>query len=111
MKVDINDIVYVLSLIFAFLLVAAVVFLIGAGIFFSIQNASNEIDCGVIVDRDYDSGYAYFSSDKYGGHMNSYTDTYTFTIEGEKDGETVRYTFEVTEQEYNSYKIGDWYER
>ncbi len=111
MKVDIEDIVYVLSIIFAFLLIAAVAFLIGFGIYSSIQNASNEIDCGVIVDTDYDSGYTYFSSSKNGGHLHSYPDTYTFTIEGEKDGEMVRYTFEVSEQEYNRYKIGDWYER
>lgn len=36
---------------------------------------------------------------------------YCFTIEGEKRGKTVRYTFEVTENEYEAYKIGDWYER
>ena len=106
-----EDIVYVLSVIFAVLFIAAIAFLIGAVIFNSIQNASNKIDCGVIVDTDYDSGYTYFSSNQNGGHMHSYPDTYTFTIEGEKDGETVRYTFEVTEQEYNRYEIGDWYER
>ena len=104
-------VVDVLALILAFLLIAAVGLLIGFGIYSSIQNASNEIDCGVIVDTDYDSGYTYFSSSKNGGYMQSYPDTYTFTIEGEKDGKTVRYSFEVTEQEYNSYKIGDWYER
>lgn len=37
--------------------------------------------------------------------------TYYFTIEGEKRGKTVRYTFEVTEGEYEIYRIGDWYER
>lgn len=37
--------------------------------------------------------------------------SYYFTIEGEKHGKTVRYTFEVTEGEYTAYKIGDWYER
>ena len=104
MKVTIIEIVCVLF-------IAVVVFLIGAVIFGSILNASNIIECGVIVDKTYDSGYTYFSSNKSDGHMHSYPDRYTFTIEGEKDGETVRYTFEVTEQEYNRYKIGDWYER
>ena len=104
MKVDIEDIVCVLF-------IAVVVFLIGAVIFGEILNASNEIECGVIVDTNYNSGYTYFRSSKNGGYMKSYPDTYTFTIEGEKDGKTVRYSFEVTEQEYNSYKIGDWYER
>lgn len=37
--------------------------------------------------------------------------TYYFTIEGEKHGKTVRYTFEVTEGEYETHRIGDWYER
>ena len=104
MKVDIENIVCVL-------LIAVFVFLIGAVISGSILNASNGIECGVIVDTNYGSGFTYFSSSKSGGHMHSYPDKYTFTIEGEKDGKTVRYTFEVTEQEYNRYKIGDWYER
>lgn len=38
-------------------------------------------------------------------------DKYWFVIENEKDGETVKYGFEVTKEEYEKYKIGDFYER
>ena len=36
---------------------------------------------------------------------------YRFTIAGEKNGRSVQYTFSVTEDEYDRYKIGDWYTR
>lgn len=74
-------------------------------------NATNEIDAGIIVDKMYDAGGAYFSADKHGGRYYDTPPSYRFTIEGEKNGKTVKYTFEVTEDEYNAYKIGDWYER
>ena len=104
MKIDFTHII-------AVLIVAVVIFMMGTAFYSVIQNDLNKIDCGVIVDTDYSYGYTRYTSDKHGGHMYSYPDTYTFTIEGEKDGKTVRYTFEVTEQEYNRYRIGDWYER
>lgn len=34
---------------------------------------------------------------------------YQFCIEGEKDGKTVRYWFDVTPAEYDKYNIGDTY--
>lgn len=76
-----------------------------------VQNEMNEIDSGIIVDKDYTTGYTSYSSDKNGGHAYSTPAKFKFTIEGEKDGETVQYTFEVTEEEYQRYKIGDYYER
>lgn len=76
-----------------------------------ISNANNKINAGVITDKQYYAGGTYYSSDKNGGHMRSDPPQYWFTIRGEKDGETVEYSFEVTETEYNQYKIGDWFER
>ena len=76
-----------------------------------VANERNEIVAGTIVDKEMNTGSTHYSSDKNGSHMNSYPTTYRFTIRGEKDGETVDYTFEVTEDEYAAYKIGDWYER
>ena len=73
------------------------VYVVGAGV-----NSVNSIGEGVIVDK----------------RISSITNqkifcpkTYYFTIEGEKRGKTVRYTFEVTEGEYETHRIGDWYER
>lgn len=77
----------------------------------AIENESNRIDGGVIVDKDMDAGRTYYSSDKNGGHMHSYPPSYSFTIRGEKDGEVVEYTFEVSAEEYGAYKIGEVYHR
>ena len=76
-----------------------------------VANERNEIAAGTIVDKQLYTGGTHFSSEKNGSHMNTYSTTYHFTIRGEKDGETVDYTFEVTEADYTAYKIGDWYER
>lgn len=97
----------VISLLVIIIIAGLVVMAIGA----TVVNEQNRIDAGIIVDRRFEAGYTRFSSDKNGGHMHSYPDTYTFTIEGEKNGNIVQFTFEVTEEDYNNYKIGDWYER
>ena len=77
----------------------------------AITNENNRIDSGIIVDKYMDTGGTYYSSDKNGGHMRSYPPSYSFTIRGEKDGEVVEYTFEVTAEEYGAYKIGEVYYR
>lgn len=74
-------------------------------------NEANRIDEGTIVDKHYQPAYTHYSSDKNGGYLHSYPDTYTFTIEGTNGSKTVRYTFEVTAEEYRSYNIGDYYKR
>lgn len=58
-------------------------------------NASNRIDNGRIIRKDY-----YPSSDPA---------RYVLTISGTKDGKEVEYSFDVTPFEYNSYAVGDWY--
>lgn len=77
----------------------------------AIENEANRIDSGVIVDKHMDAGGTYYGSDKNGGHMYSYPPSYSFTIRGEKDGEVVEYTFEVSAEEYGTYKIGEVYHR
>lgn len=37
------------------------------------------------------------------------THQYKFELEGEKDEITVKYWLEVSEQDYNNYRIGDYY--
>ena len=100
-----------ISFIGAVLIICAVVALIGAAIVGNIMNEQNRIDSGIIVDKYMDAGGTYYSSDKNGGHMRSYPPSYSFTIRGEKDGEVVEYTFEVTAEEYGAYKIGEVYYR
>ena len=84
----------------AFVIMIAVlaVILVGAAI-----NAQNRVDEGEIVNKQiirWETDKTVFQSVRY-----------TFTIEGERQGKPARYTFEVTEKEYESYKIGDWYRR
>lgn len=81
------------------------------GIASTVLNESNKISNGVIVDKWMDEGGTRYSSNKDGGHMYSYPPSYHFTIEGDKDGKTVEYSFSVSESDYNAYKIGDEYSR
>lgn len=77
----------------------------------AVENEQNRIDSGIIVDKRMNAGGTYYSSDKNGGHMRSYPPSYSFTIRGDRDGEVVEYTFEVTAEEYGAYKIGEVYHR
>ena len=95
----------------AIVLTAIVIATITVALADAIENKSNRIDSGVIVDKYMDAGGTYYSSNKSGGHMHSYPPSYSFTIRGEKDGEVVEYTFEVSAEEYDTYKIGEVYHR
>lgn len=92
-------------------LIVVVVAMIGGACTAIVENKSNRINSGVIVDKYMNAGGTYYSSDKNGGHMHSYPPSYSFTIRGEKAGEVVEYTFDVTAEEYAAYKIGDQYQR
>lgn len=93
-----HDIEQVISAVVVIVVITIfIVFVVGVVI-----NGTNSISEGVLV----------------GKYIDSITNqkafrakSYYFTIEGEKRSKTVRYTFEVTENEYETYKIGDWYER
>lgn len=74
-----------------------------------IANELNAISDGVIVNKWINSGGIYFSSTKSNALMHSYPTSYYFTIRGEKDGAKVEYTFEVSADIYDAYKIGDEY--
>ena len=92
-------------------LTVVVVAMIGGACTAIVENESNRIDSGVVVDKYMDAGGTYYSYDKNGGRMYSYPPSYSFTIRGEKDGEVVEYTFEVSAEEYGAYKIGEVYHR
>lgn len=67
----------------------------------AIENESNKISQGTVVSKDYTP--ARTSSKSY------ISESFTITIEGEKDGKVVEYTFNVPESEYVMYNVGDWY--
>ena len=52
-------------------LTAFVIVMVTAILGGTIENESNRIDSGVIVDKYMDAGGTYYSSDKNGGHMRS----------------------------------------
>lgn len=98
------------------LLIPRIVIIVVFGIIIAVvagicANNANKIDEGYIIDKTYNASSTHYSSDKNGGHLYSYPAQYFFTIQGRKDGKEVEYTFEVTQTEYESYKIGDWYKR
>lgn len=78
-----------------------------------ISNANNRITEGIVVDKRY---HAPYTTTTYTGSENNriaipkyHPERYVFTIEGDKDGKTVQYTFDVTATQYEQYSIGDYF--
>ncbi len=101
--------------IVVFLAIMGILILLVVSIISNAINTSNKIDEGVIVDKNYRASYVLYT---YSDSKNTtiripYTvlESYSFTIRGEKNGESVEYTFSVTEDEYPQYNIGDYYKR
>lgn len=69
----------------------------------SILNEQNRITEGVIIDKSY-TVEKVITKYKTAESTHCY-----FQLEGEKDEVMVRYWLEVSEQDYNSYRIGDYY--
>lgn len=67
----------------------------------AIKNESNKISQGTVVSKDYTPARV---TSKY--YIPA---SFAITIEGEKDGKIVEYTFDVPESEYAMYNVGDWY--
>lgn len=93
---------------FVFLLIAIVIIV-------GLHNERNRINSGIIVDKEYNAPYAHFSWNESDGTFR-YDQHYRpancrFCIEGEKDGKLVRYWFDVPEEEYAQYQVGDFYTR
>lgn len=101
-----------LQIIVYVVIIILIVAIAAAMVVSCINNASNEIYAGIIVDKYTSGGNTYYTR----GHNNTIhfhksSKAWNFVIQGTKDGETVNYRFEVTEEEYGRYKIGDYYER
>lgn len=83
------------------IVVMAIISILGVIVTLAIRNESNKISQGTVVSKDYTPARA---------SSKSYTpESFTITIEGEKDGKVVEYTFNVPESEYVMYDVGDWY--
>lgn len=78
--------------------IVAVLLTIGIG---AITQSRNKINSGVIIDKEYTSGF--YSTDYW------VPPSHSLTIRGEKNGRIVEYTFEVDEATYGKYNIGESY--
>jgi len=87
----------VIEIIVASVIVIVLLLIIGG----ALLNEKNKISEGTVVERTYVSGYM---TDN--GYVHSKC---KLTIEGEKNGKIVQYTFEVPESEYAQYQVGDHY--
>jgi hypothetical protein len=70
-----------------------------------IINEHNKIDSGIVIDKHHTR--AHTTPTRFG--MIRHSESYKLTIKGEKNGKTVEYTFDCSEEEYDSYDIGDKY--
>ena len=89
-----------LALIERIAIITTIVILLTIGIG-AITQIRNKINSGVIVDKEYSSGF--YSTDYW------VPPSHSLTIRGEKNGKVVEYTFEVDEATYNKYNIGQSY--
>ena len=79
----------------------------------SVLNEQNRITEGIIVDKSYTAEKVTTNYRTVGDAQIPYTNReparYRFKLEGEKDEIMVQYWLEVSENDYNSYHIGDYY--
>lgn len=89
--------------------VTIMVFTIG----FGIANESNRISEGVVIDKSYSPAYTSYQHIHHSKGSTAiptyHAETYQIRLQGEKDEKTVTYWRQVTEQEYHSVNVGDYY--
>lgn len=89
--------------------------IIGGFIYIACKNECNRISEGIVVDKHHRAAYSTTEYKSQGDLKLPVTKyhpaTYHFTIEGDKNGKSVKYYFAVTEMEYYTYKIGDYYKK
>ena len=95
-------------------LIVFITSLIG-GIVWIVKNANKRITEGIVVDKTYQSAYTTFRTQKVANEVilisEYHAETYQMCIEGKKNSETVQYWFSCPAEEWNAYKIGDYYKR
>lgn len=79
----------------------------------AVKNAASKIDEGLVVDKNYRASYISYTYTEVGDTQimipHTVPESYSLTIQGKKNSETVEYSFNVPEQEYLWYAIGDYY--
>ena len=98
---------WLLPAIVMFVIVVAMIAAVG----FAAGNEANRISEGTVIEKDYSAGYTRYSGDGDSRTLISEPPRYYLLLRGGKNGETVKYWCEVTEGEYNSVKIGEFFRR
>lgn len=100
------------EMIMGLLMLTLALGLLGTALYFAIDNETNRISEGTIIDKQISEGYTSGSYDKgSGGSYHEYPTEYYFQLEGEKNGETVRYWANVSAEDYNTFRVGDYYRK
>lgn len=81
----------------------------------SVENENNRISEGIVIDKYYSIAYTTVVYTEIGDTKIPQTvhhpESYKLEIQGEKNEEIVEYWFECTAEEYQQYKIGDYYRK
>lgn len=97
--------------VFMILVVGAIALSIKA----SVENENNRISEGTVIDKGYSNAYTTVVYTEVGDtkipHNVYHPESYQLEIQGEKDEKIVTYWFECTAEEYQQYKIGDYYRK
>lgn len=94
-------------------IIAILATIIVVGMIPGILNEKNRITEGIIVDKSYTAESVTTDYRNVGDTLIPFTHRepahYHFQLEGEKDEIKVKYWLEVSENDYNAYRIGDYY--
>lgn len=104
--IDLTEILVKAVFVFCFLAIFT-------GIAWGIFNETNRISEGVVIDKSYSPAYTTTSTVHRGERTFAVPEyhaaSYSIKLQGEKDGETVTYWRNITEQEYHEVDVGDYY--
>ena len=94
-----------IEVIVGIIIVIAIAFIIGGAVY----NESNRISTGVVIDKNYTPSYTTTTYINNFPSVQYHPPHWQLTIEGEKEGEIVQYSFSVDETTYNRYELGSQY--
>ena len=96
-------------------IVITILFVVIAGIAASIENEKNKITEGIIIDKSFSAAYTTYTSTRIGEttvmQPHYHPARYSFQLQGEKNEKTVTYWLEVSKEDYNEYRIGNYYKQ
>ena len=93
------------------LVIAAIIIVVISTIVSAVKNEANYINEGIVIDKHYRAEYTSYTNSGKVLIPHTEPERYTLTIQGEKNGETVEYSFTVPKEEYFKYNIGDYYKK